>query len=101
MGSGDSPLWSRDGRELFYLSGDAVMAVSVTTEPRFSIVGTPRVLFHGRYIVPFPVDGPPWDISRDGKRFLMIKEPRATMSFRKISVVLNWFEELKSRVPVK
>jgi eukaryotic-like serine/threonine-protein kinase len=98
MGSGDSPLWSRDGHELFYLSGDAVMGVSVTTEPSFSIVGTPRVLFHGGYIVPIPVDGPPWDISPDGKRFLMIKEPRAAMSFRKINIVLNWTEELKRLV---
>ncbi len=101
VGSGDSPLWSRDGRELFYLSGDAVMAVSVTTEPSFNIVGTPRVLFHGGYIIPIAEDGPPWDISQDGKRFLMIKEPRAAMSFRKISIVLNWFEELKRRVPIK
>jgi Tol biopolymer transport system component len=35
---GDSPLWSPDGRELFYLNGDAVMAVSVTTGPTLSRV---------------------------------------------------------------
>jgi serine/threonine protein kinase/Tol biopolymer transport system component len=103
MGSGDSPLWSRDGRELFYLSGDAVMAVSVTTEPSFNIVGTSRVLFHGGYIIPIPVDGPPWDISPDGKRFLMIKEPGAapyvTGGLRKINIIVNWFEELKRLVP--
>ena len=46
-----------------------------------------------------------WDISPDGKRFLMMKEPAATASAgggpRKINIVLNWFEELKQRVPVK
>jgi hypothetical protein len=50
-------------------------------------------------------DGQPWDISPDGKRFLMMKEPEAAASAsgspRKINVVLNWFEELKQRVPTK
>ena len=32
---GNSPLWSPDGRELFYRSGDAAMAVPVETEPTF------------------------------------------------------------------
>ncbi len=45
---GDSPLWSRDGRELFYHSGNAVMAVPVKTEPTFSRE-TPRTLFQGMY----------------------------------------------------
>jgi Tol biopolymer transport system component len=48
-------------------------------------------------------DSPPW--SPDGKRFLMMKETGATTSSdegpRKINIVLNWFEELKQRVPVK
>jgi amidase len=50
-------------------------------------------------------DGHPWDVSPDGKRFLMIKEPRSASSSdsspSKINVVLNWLEELKQRVPVK
>ena len=40
---GDSPLWSPDGCELFYRSGDAVMAVSVKTEPGFNVVRTPQI----------------------------------------------------------
>jgi Tol biopolymer transport system component len=45
-----------------------------------------------------------WDISPDGKRFLMVKEPSTASSGggpRKINIVLNWLEELKQRVPVK
>jgi len=42
--TGDSPLWSPDGRELFYRSGDAVMAVAVETEPVFK-AGKPETLF--------------------------------------------------------
>jgi len=51
------------------------------------------------------IDHSPWDISPDGKRFLMMKEPEAVASAggspRKINIVLNWTEELKQRVPVK
>ena len=46
---GDSPLWSPDGRELFYRNGDAVMAVSVKTDPTFSLE-TPKTLFRGTYV---------------------------------------------------
>jgi dipeptidyl aminopeptidase/acylaminoacyl peptidase len=104
---GDSPLWSRDGRELFYLNGDAVMAVSVKTEPSFDIVGTPQVLFRGMYVSAAPDNGTPWDISTDGKRFLMIKPPASTSAApaaagpRRINIVVNWFEELKQQVPLK
>jgi serine/threonine-protein kinase len=106
---GDSPLWSPDGRELFYRSGDAVMAVTVKADPTFSLE-TPRILFRGTYVssgidVRAPEESNPWDISPDGKRFLMMKEAGTSMSTeggpRKINIVVNWFEELKQRVPVK
>jgi serine/threonine-protein kinase len=103
---GDSPLWSPDGRELFYRSGDAVMAVSVETETAFSF-DTPAALFQGEYVgasfdlITFELN--PWDISPDGKRFLMMKGPQLsiteTTSQRRINIILNWFEELKERVP--
>jgi hypothetical protein len=41
---------------------------------------------------------PAWDISQDGKRLLMLKDAEA---LRKINIVVNWFEELKQRVPGK
>jgi dipeptidyl aminopeptidase/acylaminoacyl peptidase len=91
---GDSPLWSPDGRELFYRSGDSVMAVRVKTEPTFQ-AEKPTVLFRRTYF------GQPltlWDIHPDGKRFLMLKET-AKEAPRKINIVLNWFEELKQKLP--
>jgi serine/threonine protein kinase len=102
---GDSPLWSRDGREIFYRSGDAVMAVSVKTDPGFTL-DVPKTLFRGLYVsLSSSSDEDTWDISPDAKRFLMIKEPKLTASSggspRKINIVLNWLEELKQRVPVK
>ena len=102
---GNSPLWAPDGRELFYRNGDAVMAVSVRTGPGFSIDGTPLVLFRGPYIQESNMEGTPWNIHPDGKRFLMMK-PGGTDSTSaaprpRITVVVNSFEELKQRVPVK
>jgi len=99
---GDSPLWSPDGRELFYRNGDEVMAVAVETEATFK-AGKPKSLFRGTYTSSSPGDEHPWDISRDG-RFLMLKEVASTAAAegpRKINIVVNWFEELKQRVPVK
>jgi hypothetical protein len=103
---GDSPLWSRDGREIFYRNGDSVMVVSVKTAPTFSIE-TPKILFRGTYVgnvfQPNNIDFATWDVSPDGKRFLMMKEAGAAAGGgpRKIIIVANWFEELKQRVPVK
>ena len=107
---GISPLWSRDGKELFYRSGDATMVVPVETDPTFKPLN-PKVLFSGTYYTLPDVPGlqlaqTPWDISPDGKRFLMMKEVEATDDGsaaeipRKINIVLNWDEELKERVPV-
>ena len=49
---GSEPVWSRDGRELFYLNGDRMMAVEITTAPAFR-AGAPRLLFEGRYTTRF------------------------------------------------
>ncbi len=104
---GNSPLWSPNGRELFYLTGDsttdAAMRVAVETRPTFKS-SKPEVLFKGTYVGFYPSDFP-WDIHPDGKRFLMIKPPGAPPSAtggpRKINIVLNWTEELKQRVTVQ
>ena len=103
---GGTPLWSPDGRELFYLRQNAVMGVSVETGPTFK-AGKPETLFTGTYVELSTEDGQPWDISPNGKRFLMMKPVAAAgtapaaAGLRKITVVVNWTEELKRRVPVK
>ena len=104
---GHSPLWSQDGSELFYRNGNTTVVVPVETDPTFS-PGNPEILFQGTY---FTLDispktlWTPWDIHPDGDRFLMIKpsavtEAGASVEPRKIIAILNWFEELKDRVPV-
>jgi hypothetical protein len=81
------------------------MAVPVETDQQFKY-GTPTVLFKGTL---GKITGPAaasmagytyWDISPDGKRFLMLKDVPAEAP-RKINIVVNWFEELKEKVPLK
>ncbi len=97
---GNEPAWNHNGRELFYRSGNKMMAVDVTTQPTFS-AGKPKVLFEGQYVAVSPgLTGTAFDVSSDGQRFLMVKETEASMSATQINVVLNWFEELKRRAPV-
>jgi serine/threonine protein kinase/Tol biopolymer transport system component len=89
---GVTPRWSSDGRELFYRNGDKMMAVDVQTSPAFR-AGTPKMLFQGNYVNSY-------DVAPDGKRFLMIKPPATAQSpTDQVTVVLNWFEELRRRVP--
>jgi serine/threonine-protein kinase len=90
---GVTPRWSSDGRELFYRNGDKMMAVDVQTSPAFR-AGTPKVLFQGTYAGSY-------DVAPDGKRFLMIKPPAGAQApTDQVTMVLNWFEELRRRVPV-
>jgi eukaryotic-like serine/threonine-protein kinase len=104
-GGGTRPLWARSGRELFYLDANNLLtAVSVQTTPAFS-ASNPARLFNTRYFSGFggggqTVAGRTYDISPDGKRFLMIKDniPAGQAAPASIVVVLNWFEELKGKV---
>jgi len=94
---GREPVWNPRGRELFYRSGSKMMAVDVTTQGAFT-AGKPRMLFEGPY-VPTPRSFPDYDVSPDGQRFLMLKRNEQAQAAVQINVVLNWFEELKRRVP--
>jgi Tol biopolymer transport system component len=96
---GIDPVWNPNGRELFYSSGDKMMAVDIAAQPGFA-AGKPRMLFEGKYErAPVPVAN--YDVSPDGQRFLMLKPSEQEQAApTQINVVLNWFEELKQKVPL-
>jgi Tol biopolymer transport system component/predicted Ser/Thr protein kinase len=95
---GTEPAWNPNGRELFYRSGDKMLAVDITTQPSFA-AGKPRLLFQGPYL-PSPATSSNYDVSLDGQRFLMVKPNEQEQTApTQINVVLNWFEELKQKVP--
>ena len=90
---GTEPVWSPDGRELFYRRGDQLVAVGVQTKPDF-VAATPRLLFEGAYEV---VEGARnYDVAPDGKRFVMVRTD-STDAPQSFYVVSNWFNELKAR----
>jgi serine/threonine protein kinase/Tol biopolymer transport system component len=95
---GNSPRWARNGRELFYRHGLKMMAVDIETKEGFR-AGTPKVLFEGQYLGgPAGIQpGIGYDVSPDGKRFLMIK-PEGELNAAQLQVVENWFDELRRRV---
>jgi serine/threonine-protein kinase len=91
---GRHPLWSGDGKELFYLRGDKMIAMSIETEPQLRSTGS-EVMFEGEYSSDTRRN---YDVSRGGQRFLMVKESEKQPASQLI-VVLNWFDELKRLVP--
>ena len=88
--------WAQSGQELFYRNGDQMMAVEITTEPTFS-AGIPQLLFEGDFQTGI-VSRADYDVTPDGQRFLMV-QLGGVLEVSQINVVLNWFEELKRRVP--
>jgi Tol biopolymer transport system component len=93
---GTEPAWNRNGRELFYRSGNRMMAVETTTQPSFT-AGRPRALFEGEFLATsYPQLGTNYDVSADGQRFLMVKQGDQVPS--QITVVQNWFYDLGRRV---
>ena len=82
--------WAPNDNELFYRNGNKMMAVSFKTSPTF-IPGKPRLLFEGQF--------GPGDVTPDG-RFLMVQAVEPEQPATKINIILNWFEELKEKVPV-
>ena len=95
------PIWSPDGKALFYLSDRGLVVVSVSTQPSFT-VGNPEPLSvpEGSSSSGGPTNH---DITPDGKRFIVsvpASGPEAGAP-SEIQIVLNWFEELKRLVPTR
>jgi serine/threonine-protein kinase len=98
-GSGRQPVWSRNGRELFYLAADgALMSVPVQPGPGFTVGNATRVLDVASYNISLAA-GRSYDVSPDGQRFLVLKDAQQ-QGAAQINVVLNWTEELKRLVPI-
>ena len=100
-GGGMGPVWSQDGRELFYRRfPGGLMAMPVEPGPNLQ-AGIAEPLFDmAAYSVGF--FNRHWDVSPDGRRLLMIGQTGEPTSDSELEIVLiqNWFEELKRLVPI-
>ncbi len=95
---GDEPVWSRDGTELFYRNGDQMLAVAIAAEPVLT-PSRPVLLFEGSYERMGGGVSANYDVARDGRFVMLRREEESAVTEQRIHVVLNWFEELKERVP--
>ena len=99
---GTEPVWSRDGRELFFrpLDGDGLMVVEVNSGPSLS-ASRPVKLFSGMFLLDVADIGiANYDVSPDGERFVMVAPSSLGAALPPtISIVLHWFEELQRLVP--
>jgi serine/threonine-protein kinase len=105
MDGGGEPVWSPDGKQLFYFWDSRIFAVDIRTEPSFS-AGPPS---------PLPITGViqatgnprNYDITPDGKLLVVLPatppdgNQRPAILAIQINVVQNWFRELQEHVPVK
>ena len=105
-GGGTRPLWARNGQELFYLSPTgALMRVGVERGASWRAT-TPSMLLKesDSYLTVPPGNfGRTYDISPDGRRFLMIKVFGAELGAASLSMVVvqHWDQELKRLVPTQ
>ena len=95
---GTEPVWARSGKELFYKNRNKLMAAQLRSEPVMEVTGR-SVLFEAPFARGVP-GGANYDVSIDGSRFLMLKDALDASEVRSLSIVLNWFDELRRLVPV-
>jgi Tol biopolymer transport system component len=100
-GGGGYPRWRRDGKELFFLGADnaSIMAVDLDLKNSVPRIGTPKALFPVHlalvsYQNRLGSAWDPFDVSADGKRFL-VNSPDQLQAAEPINVIVNWDAELK------
>ena len=101
---GRQPVWSPDGRELFYVTGGSgnfgrrdLMVAEIDTGPPFAIAERRRMftLPEGYY---FANNARSFDVTPDGERFLMARVISSDDDPSRLILVQNWFTELEARV---
>jgi Tol biopolymer transport system component/DNA-binding winged helix-turn-helix (wHTH) protein len=100
IAGGGYPLWSRDGRKLFFLAPDwLIMVTSCTAKGDSFSAGKPQVW--ARANLPSLGGNYPYDLAPDGKRFAVVLNPGGTQvrSTDSVTVLLNFFDELRRKVP--
>ena len=98
------PVWNANGRELFYRSGDQMMAVKVDLSGEAFRAETPEFLFEHASPYSILIDTRAYDVHPDGNRFLMTKYDYAGSEADErqpaLHVITNWFEQLREQVPL-
>ena len=89
---GVEPVWSRDGKRLFYRTGGRMMVAAITTSPEFAVTGRTE-LFKDNYLLAIAPHAN-YDVSPDGSRFLVVKATNQV----ELSVVYGWLHEVRTKL---
>jgi Tol biopolymer transport system component len=96
---GGQPVWSRDGRQLFYRGGGKLMSVSVAGGDPLQL-GAATPVFDDTFVNKGAVHVG-YDVAPDGRRFVFARETASTTPRRYFDVIEHWLPELLRRVPAK
>ena len=100
--SGNSPVWSRSGGEIFLITTDGqFQALRISTNPAPDW-GNPQSLFRAQGIMSAGSGSTNYDVTRDGRQLLIVtpSDAGSTVANPEIQIVLNWHEELKRLAPM-
>ena len=89
---GREPVWAPDGRRLYYRDNQHLVAATVSTNPSFSV--TSREALFDDSFVRGSLPHADYDVSPDGKNFLMLKPTGETQ----VTVVYNWLDEVGAQM---
>ncbi len=95
---GAAPVWSRDGREVFFAKGGELFAAPVTLGHRFASGSVQRLLSGPYAFDEFDEMHANYDVAPDGRHFV-VPRSRGDTSPRHLELVLNWFEDLERLAP--
>jgi serine/threonine-protein kinase len=102
---GTAPVWSRSGHDLFYQSGDQIIAASYAVTGDTFVPGKPRV-WVPTLLAPVAPGRPrssPWDLAPDGKRVVLLTPVDSSDGGKQeheVVLLQNFFDELRRRVPL-
>jgi len=91
---GTEPQWSRDGHELFFFSGQKMMVVDVGVNGQSFSASVPRELFSAQVPAGYSNDSHRWQLSPDGKQFLVMV-PSSGAASAYLDVLINWEKLIK------
>jgi len=92
---GTDPLWSPDGKRIYYRYEDQFLAVDVSTEAGFK-AGKPELLFSGKFRK--HILGWYYDIHPDGDKFVMVKGGEIDTTQNQINIIQNFTQEIESKL---
>jgi hypothetical protein len=95
-GGGGVPIWSRNGREIFFETPDNRIMVSEYTASGNSFIPSKPRLWSTQRLLDTGFTN--LDLAPDGKRFAIVSAPEVSSEKTRVSVVLNFVDELRRRI---